>query len=208
MKLQENDMTTKRLETLNKLVLTESDFPVFYAKKINEVGNKDLKCELPIKRSVEVDLQKLAQELTPDEVAEKVGKLLFNIMDEVRRKHNMLELYKAGKLEKKPYIEKVIIQILPLENLYHFIGAEGVKQFLELMLTVGVKCGYYLLAINNGENTSIPEDLYGKFKTVVTKRGLELENYLAYLGDNMEVKEVAEKMNEDGSTVNFIVKRQ
>ena len=46
MKLQENDMTTKRLETLNKLVLTESDFPVFYAKKINEVGNKDLKVQL------------------------------------------------------------------------------------------------------------------------------------------------------------------
>lgn len=199
-------MTTKKIETLRELVLTEHDFPVFYAKKINEVDNKDLKCELPIKRSVEVNLQKLEQELTPDEVAEKVGKELFNVMDEVRRNHNMLELYKAGKLE-KPHIEKVIVQILPLENLYHFIGAEGVKQFLELMLTVGVKCGYYLMAINNGENASIPEDLYGRFKTVVTKSGLELENYLAYLGDNMEVKELAEKMNEDGSKANFIVKR-
>lgn len=199
-------MTTKKIETLRELVLTEHDFPVFYAKKINEVDNKDLKCELPIKRSVEVNLQKLEQELTPDEVAEKVGKELFNVMDEVRRNHNMLELYKAGKLE-KPHIEKVIVQILPLENLYHFIGAEGVKQFLELMLTVGVKCGYYLMAINNGENASIPEDLYGRFKTVVTKNGLELENYLAYLGDNMEVKELAEKMNEDGSKTNFIVKR-
>ena len=199
-------MTTKKIETLRELVLTEHDFPVFYAKKINEVDNKDLKCELPIKRSVEVNLQKLEQELTPDEVAEKVGKELFNVMDEVRRNHNMLELYKAGKLE-KPHIEKVIVQILPLENLYHFIGAEGVKQFLELMLTVGVKCGYYLMAINNGENASIPEDLYGRFKTVVTKSGLELENYLAYLGDNMEVKELAEKMNEDGSKTNFIVKR-
>ena len=165
-------MTTKKIETLRELVLTEHDFPVFYAKKINEVDNKDLKCELPIKRSVEVNLQKLEQELTPDEVAEKVGKELFNVMDEVRRNHNMLELYKAGKLE-KPHIEKVIVQILPLENLYHFIGAEGVKQFLELMLTVGVKCGYYLMAINNGENASIPEDLYGRFKTVVTKSGLE-----------------------------------
>lgn len=199
-------MTTKKIETLRELVLTEHDFPVFYAKKINEVDNKDLKCELPIKRSVEVNLQKLEQELTPDEVAEKVGKGLFNVMDEVRRNHNMLELYKAGKLE-KPHIEKVIVQILPLENLYHFIGAEGVKQFLELMLTVGVKCGYYLMAINNGENASIPEDLYGRFKTVVTKSGLELENYLAYLGDNMEVKELAEKMKEDGSKANFIVKR-
>lgn len=199
-------MTTKKIETLRELVLTEHDFPVFYAKKINEVDNKDLKCELPIKRSVEVNLQKLEQELTPDEVAEKVGKELFNVMDEVRRNHNMLELYKAGKLE-KPHIEKVIVQILPLENLYHFIGAEGVKQFLELMLTVGVKCGYYLMAINNGENASIPEDLYGRFKTVVTKSGLELESYLAYLGDNMEVKELAEKMNEDGSKANFIVKR-
>ena len=199
-------MTTKKIETLRELVLTEHDFPVFYAKKINEVDNKDLKCELPIKRSVEVNLQKLEQELTPDEGAEKVGKELFNVMDEVRRNHNMLELYKAGKLE-KPHIEKVIVQILPLENLYHFIGAEGVKQFLELMLTVGVKCGYYLMAINNGENASIPEDLYGRFKTVVTKSGLELENYLAYLGDNMEVKELAEKMKEDGSKANFIVKR-
>ena len=199
-------MTTKKIKTLRELVLTEHDFPVFYAKKINEVDNKDLKCELPIKRSVEVNLQKLEQELTPDEVAEKVGKELFNVMDEVRRNHNMLELYKAGKLE-KPHIEKVIVQILPLENLYHFIGAEGVKQFLELMLTVGVKCGYYLMAINNGENASIPEDLYGRFKTVVTKSGLELENYLAYLGDNMEVKELAEKMKEDGSKANFIVKR-
>ena len=76
------------------------------------------------------------------------------------------------------------------------------------MLTVGVKCGYYLMAINNGENTSIPEGLYGKFKTVVTKRGLELENYLVYLGDNMEVKELATKLNQNGSKDNFIVKHQ
>lgn len=201
-------MTTNKIETLGKLLLTEQDFPVFYAKKINEIGNKSLKCELPIKRSVEVNLQKLELELTPEEIAEKVGKQLFNIMDEVRRNHNMLELYEAGKLENRPYFEKTIVQILPLENLYHFIGEEGVKQFLELMLTVGVKCGYYLMAINNGENTSIPEGLYRKFKTVVTKRGLELENYLAYLGDNMEVKELATKLNQNGSKDNFIVKHQ
>ena len=129
-------------------------------------------------------------------------------MDEVRRNHNMLELYEAGKLENRPYFEKTIVQILPLENLYHFIGAEGVKQFLELMLTVGVKCGYYLIALNNGKNSSIPENLYSRFKTVVTKRGLELENYLAYLGDNMEVKELANKLNKNGSKDNFIVKHQ
>lgn len=201
-------MTTNKIETLGKFLLTEQDFPVFYAKKINEIGNKSLKCELPIKRSVEINLQKLELELTPEEIAEKVGKQLFNIMDEVRRNHNMLELYEAGKLENRPYFEKTIVQILPLENLYHFIGEEGVKQFLELMLTVGVKCGYYLMAINNGENTSIPEGLYRKFKTVVTKRGLELENYLAYLGDNMEVKELATKLNQNGSKDNFIVKHQ
>lgn len=201
-------MMTNKIETLEKLLLTEQDFPVFYAKKINETENKDLKCEIPIKRSIEINLQKLEQELTSEEIGEKVGKQLFNIMDNVRRNHNMLELYEAGKLENRPYFEKTIVQILPLENLYHFIGAEGVKEFLEFMLTVGVKCGYYLMAINNGKNESIPEDLYGKFKTVVTKSGLELENYLAYLGDNIEVKEVAEKMGEDGSTVNFIVKRQ
>ena len=201
-------MTTNKIETLGKLLLTEQDFPVFYAKKINEIGNKSLKCELPIKRSVEINLQKLELELTPEEIAEKVGKQLFNIMDEVRRNHNMLELYEAGKLENRPYFEKTIVQILPLENLYHFIGEEGVKQFLELMLTVGVKCGYYLMAINNGENTSIPEGLYRKFKTVVTKRGLELEIYLAYLGDNMEVKELATKLNQNGSKDNFIVKHQ
>ena len=201
-------MTTNKIETLGKLLLTEQDFPVFYAKKFNEIGNKSLKCELPIKRSVEINLQKLELELTPEEIAEKVGKQLFNIMDEVRRNHNMLELYEAGKLENRPYFEKTIVQILPLENLYHFIGEEGVKQFLELMLTVGVKCGYYLMAINNGENTSIPEGLYRKFKTVVTKRGLELENYLAYLGDNMEVKELATKLNQNGSKDNFIVKHQ
>ena len=201
-------MTTNKIETLGKLLLTEQDFPVFYAKNINEIGNKSLKCELPIKRSVEINLQKLELELTPEEIAEKVGKQLFNIMDEVRRNHNMLELYEAGKLENRPYFEKTIVQILPLENLYHFIGEEGVKQFLELMLTVGVKCGYYLMAINNGENTSIPEGLYGKFKTVVTKRGLELENYLVYLGDNMEVKELADKLNKNGSKDNFIVKHQ
>ena len=201
-------MTTNKIETLGKFLLTEQDFPVFYAKKFNEIGNKSLKCELPIKRSVEINLQKLELELTPEEIAEKVGKQLFNIMDEVRRNHNMLELYEAGKLENRPYFEKTIVQILPLENLYHFIGEEGVKQFLELMLTVGVKCGYYLMAINNGENTSIPEGLYRKFKTVVTKRGLELENYLAYLGDNMEVKELATKLNQNGSKDNFIVKHQ
>ena len=201
-------MTTNKIETLGKLLLTEQDFPVFYAKKFNEIGNKSLKCELPIKRSVEINLQKLELELTPEEIAEKVGKQLFNIMDEVRRNHNMLELYEAGKLENRPYFEKTIVQILPLENLYHFIGEEGVKQFLELMLTVGVKCGYYLMAINNGENTSIPEGLYRKFKTVVTKRGLELENYLAYLGDNMELKELATKLNQNGSKDNFIVKHQ
>ena len=201
-------MTTNNLESLGKFLLTEQDFPVFYAKKFNEIGNKSLKCELPIKRSVEINLQKLELELTPEEIAEKVGKQLFNIMDEVRRNHNMLELYEAGKLENRPYFEKTIVQILPLENLYHFIGEEGVKQFLELMLTVGVKCGYYLMAINNGENTSIPEGLYRKFKTVVTKRGLELENYLAYLGDNMEVKELATKLNQNGSKDNFIVKHQ
>ena len=201
-------MTINKLEKVEKLVLTEENFPVFYAKKINEVEQKALKCEMPVKRSIEVNLQKLEQELTSEELAEKVGKQLFNIMDEVRRNQNMLDLYEAGKLENRPRIEETIIQILPLENLYHYIGAEGVNQFLELMLTVGTKCGYYLMAINNGKNESIPVELYGRFKTVVTKSGLEEVNYLTYLGNTEEVKSFATELNKEGSKENFVVKNQ
>ena len=201
-------MTINKLEKVEKLVLTEENFPVFYAKKINEVEQKSLKCEMPVKRSIEVNLQKLEQELTSEELAEKVGKQLFNIMDEVRRNQNMLDLYESGKLENRPRIEKTIIQILPLENLYHYIGAEGVNQFLELMLTVGTKCGYYLMAINNGKNESIPVELYGRFKTVVTKSGLEEANYLTYLGNTEEVKSFATELNKEGSKENFVVKKQ
>ena len=201
-------MTINKLEKVEKLVLTEQNFPVFYAKKINEVEQKSLKCEMPVKRSIEVNLQKLEKEFTSEELAEKVGKQLFNIMDEVRRNQNMLDLYEAGKLENRPRIEKTIIQILPLENLYHYIGAEGVNQFLELMLTVGTKCGYYLMAINNGKNESIPVELYGQFKTVVTKSGLEEANYLTYLGNTEEVKSIATELNKEGSKENFVVKNQ
>lgn len=201
-------MTINKLEKVEKLVLTEENFPVFYAKKINEVEQKSLKCEMPVKRSVEVNLQKLEKEFTSEELAEKVGKQLFNIMDEVRRNQNMLDLYEAGKLENRPRIEKTIIQILPLENLYHYIGAEGVNQFLELMLTVGTKCGYYLMAINNGKNESIPVELYGRFKTVVTKSGLEEANYLTYLGNTEEVKSITTELNKEGSKENFVVKNQ
>lgn len=201
-------MTINKLEKVEKLVLTEENFPVFYAKKINEVEQKSLKCEMPVKRSIEVNLQKLEQKLTSEELAEKVGKQLFNIMDEVRRNQNMLDLYEAGKLENRPRIEETIIQILPLENLYHYIGAEGVNQFLELMLTVGTKCGYYLMAINNGKNESIPVELYGRFKTVVTKSGLEEANYLTYLGNTEEVKSFATELNKEGSKENFVVKKQ
>ena len=201
-------MTINKLEKVEKLVLTEENFPVFYAKKINEVEQKSLKCEMPVKRSIEVNLQKLEQELTSEELAEKVGKQLFNIMDGVRRNQNMLDLYEAGKLENRPRIEETIIQILPLENLYHYIGAEGVNQFLELMLTVGTKCGYYLMAINNGKNESIPVELYGRFKTVVTKSGLEEANYLTYLGNTEEVKSFATELNKEGSKENFVVKKQ
>ena len=201
-------MTINKLEKVEKLVLTEEKFPVFYAKKINEVEQKSLKCEMPVKRSVEVNLQKLEKEFTSEELAEKVGKQLFNIMDEVRRNQNMLDLYEAGKLENRPRIEKTIIQILPLENLYHYIGAEGVNQFLELMLTVGTKCGYYLMAINNGKNESIPVELYKKFKTVVTKIGLESANYLTYLGNTEEVKSITTELNKEGSKENFVVKNQ
>lgn len=201
-------MTINKLEKVEKLVLTEENFPVFYAKKINEVEQKALKCEMPVKRSIEVNLQKLEQELTSEELAEKVGKQLFNIMDEVRRNQNMLDLYEAGKLENCPRIEETIIQILPLENLYHYIGSEGVNQFLELMLTVGTKCGYYLMAINNGKNESIPVELYGRFKTVVTKSGLEEANYLTYLGNTEEVKSFATELNKEGSKENFVVKKQ
>jgi hypothetical protein len=201
-------MTINKLEKVEKLVLTEENFPVFYAKKINEVEQKALKCEMPVKRSIEVNLQKLEQELTSEKLAEKVGKQLFNIMDEVRRNQNMLDLYESGKLENRPRIEETIIQILPLENLYHYIGAEGVNQFLELMLTVGTKCGYYLMAINNGKNESIPVELYGRFKTVVTKSGLEEANYLTYLGNTEEVKNFATELNKEGSKENFVVKNQ
>ena len=201
-------MTINKLEKVEKLVLTEENFPVFYAKKINEVEQKALKCEMPVKRSIEVNLQKLEQELTSEELAEKVGKQLFNIMDEVRRNQNMLDLYESGKLENRPRIEETIIQILPLENLYHYIGAEGVNQFLELMLTVGTKCGYYLMAINIGKNESIPVELYGRFKTVVTKSGLEEANYLTYLGNTEEVKSFATELNKEGSKENFVVKNQ
>ena len=201
-------MTINKLEKVEKLVLTEENFPVFYAKKINEVEQKALKCEMPVKRSIEVNLQKLEQELTSEKLAEKVGKQLFNIMDEVRRNQNMLDLYESGKLENRPRIEETIIQILPLENLYHYIGAEGVNQFLELMLTVGTKCGYYLMAINNGKNESIPVELYGRFKTVVTKSGLEEANYLTYLGNTEEVKSFATELNKEGSKENFVVKKQ
>jgi hypothetical protein len=201
-------MTINKLEKVEKLVLTEENFPVFYAKKINEVEQKSLKCEMPVKRSIEVNLQKLEQELTSEELAEKVGKQLFNIMDEVRRNQNMLDLYETGKLENRPRIEETIIQILPLENLYHYIGAEGVNQFLELMLTVGTKCGYYLMAINNGKNESIPVELYGRFKTVVAKSGLEEANYLTYLGNTEEVKSFATELNKEGSKENFVVKNQ
>lgn len=201
-------MTINKLEKVEKLVLTEENFPVFYAKKINEVEQKALKCEMPVKRSIEVNLQKLEQELTSEKLAEKVGKQLFNIMDEVRRNQNMLDLYESGKLENRPRIEETIIQILPLENLYHYIGSEGVNQFLELMLTVGTKCGYYLMAINNGKNESIPVELYGRFKTVVTKSGLEEANYLTYLGNTEEVKSFATELNKEGSKENFVVKKQ
>lgn len=201
-------MTINKLEKVEKLVLTEENFPVFYAKKINEVEQKALKCEMPVKRSIEVNLQKLEQELTSEKLAEKVGKQLFNIMDEVRRNQNMLDLYESGKLENRPRIEETIIQILPLENLYHYIGAEGVNQFLELMLTVGTKCGYYLMAINNGKNESIPVELYGRFKTVVTKSGLEEANYLTYLGNTEEVKNFATELNKEDSKENFVVKNQ
>ena len=127
-------------------------------------------------------------------------------MSEVRRQRNLVDLYNAGILKDKPVIKKYVVQIMPLENLYSYIDEEGIASFLNFMLEHGTKSGHYFVCINNGEAEHIPENLYDRFKTVISKKGLKESDYLRTLGDTEEVNGLIKELGEEESRNNFIVK--
>ena len=127
-------------------------------------------------------------------------------MSEVKRQRNLVDLYNAGVLKEEPVIKKYLVQIMPLENLYSYIGEDGIASFLNFMLEHGTKSGHYFVCINNGEAEHIPENLYDQFKTVISKKGLKENDFLRTLGDTEEVSNLIKELGEEESQNTFIVK--
>lgn len=196
---------TSQFELKEKLSFGEELFPIFYSKRMNEV-DKDLTVSLPIDKSIAINILELEKTKDKEEIAEIVGKTLFGVMSEVRRQRNLVDLYNAGILKDKPVIKKYVVQIMPLENLYSYIDEEGIASFLNFMLEYGTKSGHYFVCINNGEAEHIPENLYDRFKTVISKKGLKESDYLRTLGDTEEVNGLIKELGEEESRNNFIVK--
>lgn len=196
---------TSQFELKEKLSFGEELFPIFYSKRMNEV-DKDLTVSLPIDKSIAINILELEKTKDKEEIAEIVGKTLFGVMSEVRRQRNLVDLYNAGILKDKPVIKKYVVQIMPLENLYSYIDEEGIASFLNFMLEHGTKSGHYFVCINNGEAEHIPENLYDRFKTVISKKGLKESDYLRTLGDTEEVNGLIKELGEEESRNNFIVK--
>lgn len=196
---------TSQFELKEKLSFGEELFPIFYSKRMNEV-DKDLTVSLPIDKSIAINILELEKSKDKEEIAEIVGKTLFGVMSEVRRQRNLVDLYNAGILKDKPVIKKYVVQIMPLENLYSYIDEEGIASFLNFMLEHGTKSGHYFVCINNGEAEHIPENLYDRFKTVISKKGLKESDYLRTLGDTEEVNGLIKELGEEESRNNFIVK--
>lgn len=196
---------TSRFELKEKLSFSEELFPIFYSKRMNEV-DKDLTVSVSVDKSIAINILELEKTKDKEEIAEIVGKTLFGVMSEVRRQRNLVDLYNAGILKDKPVIKKYVVQIMPLENLYSYIDEDGIASFLNFMLEHGTKSGHYLVCINNGEAEHIPEDLYDRFKTVISKKGLKESDFLRTLGDTVEVSDLIKELGEEESRNNFIVK--
>lgn len=196
---------TSQFELKEKLSFSEELFPIFYSKRMNEV-DKDLTVSVSVDKSIAINILELEKTKNEEEIAEIVGKTLFGVMSEVRRQRNLVDLYNAGILKDKPVIKKYVVQIMPLENLYSYIDEEGIASFLNFMLEHGTKSGHYFVCINNGEAEHIPENLYDRFKTVISKKGLKESDYLRTLGDTEEVNGLIKELGEEESRNNFIVK--
>ena len=196
---------TSQFELKEKLSFSEELFPIFYSKRMNEV-DKDLTVSVSVDKSIAINILELEKTKDKEEIAEIVGKTLFGVMSEVRRQRNLVDLYNAGILKDKPVIKKYVVQIMPLENLYSYIDEDGIASFLNFMLEHGTKSGHYLVCINNGEAEHIPEDLYDRFKTVISKKGLKESDFLRTLGDTVEVSDLIKELGEEESRNNFIVK--
>lgn len=196
---------TSQFELKEKLSFSEDLFPIFYSKRMNEV-DKDLTVSVSVDKSIAINLLELEKTKGREEIAEIVGKELFKVMSEVKRQGNLVDLYNAGVLKEEPVIKKYIVQLMPLENLYNYIGGEGIASFLNFMLERGTKSGHYFVCINNGEAEHIAENLYDKFKTVISKKGLKENDFLRTLGDTEEVSELIKELDKEGSQNTFIVK--
>lgn len=196
---------TSQFELKEKLSFSEDLFPIFYSKRMNEV-DKDLTVSVSVDKSIAINILELEKTKNEEEIAEIVGKKLFKVMSEVKRQRNLVDLYNAGVLKEEPVLKKYLVQIMPLENLYSYIGEDGIASFLNFMLEYGTKSRHYFVCINNGEAEHIPEDLYDQFKTVISKKGLKESDYLRTLGDTEEVNDLIKGLGEEESRNNFIVK--
>jgi hypothetical protein len=200
----------------NRAVLGKENFPsVLFKKNGIFIDPENLMVVDPIQSSVNIDVEEIyqsvkmgveddseARELT----ALKLGRILTNLMFDIRRRKNMLSLQKSGVLKRIEETKTKLVNIYSFEKAYSYIGQEGLDVFLDFIKHYSKK-GNVLVEFEFTED--IPLEIAEKFKgykTIIATSGFSEDTYYSLFENNESLQSSLNEKNitEDGIVERFV----
>lgn len=198
----------------NRAVLGKENFPsVLFKKNGIFIDPENLMVVDPIQSSVNIDIKEIYQsvkmEVEDDSEAReltalKLGRILTNLMFDIRRRKNMLSLQKSGVLKRIEETKTKLVNIYSFEKAYSYIGQEGLDVFLDFIKHYSKK-GNVLVEFEFTED--IPLEIAEKFKgykTIIATSGFSEDTYYSLFENNESLRS---SLNEKNITEYGIVER-
>lgn len=198
----------------NRTTLGKDDFPsVLFKKTENFIAPESLFVVAPIQSSMNIDIKEIYQsvkmEVEDDSEAReltalKLGRILTNLMFDIRRRKNMLSLQKSGVLKRIEETKTKLVNIYSFEKAYSYIGQEGLDVFLDFIKHYSKK-GNVLVEFEFTED--IPLEIAEKFKgykTIIATSGFSEDTYYSLFENNESLRS---SLNEKNITEYGIVER-
>lgn len=198
----------------NRAVLGKENFPsVLFKKNGIFIDPENLMVVDPIQSSMNIDIKEIYQsvkmEVEDDSEAReltalKLGRILTNLMFDIRRRKNMLSLQKNGVLKRIEETKTKLVNIYSFEKAYSYIGQEGLDVFLDFIKHYSKK-GNVLVEFEFTED--IPLEIAEKFKgykTIIATSGFSEDTYYSLFENNESLRS---SLNEKNITEYGIVER-
>ena len=200
----------------NRAVLEKDNFPSVLLKKADAFINpENLMVEDSVQSSVNIDVEEICQSVkmqveddseAKELIALKLGRILTNLMFNIRRRKNMLSLQQNGVLKRIEDVKTELVKIYSFEKVYSYIGQEGLDVFVDFVKRYSAE-GNVLVKFEFNED--IPLEVAEKFKgykTIIATSGFSKDTYYSIFENNDSLKSSLNERNitEDGIVEKFV----